>query len=196
MKADTHPDYHFITVTLTNGDTYQTRSTYGKEGDVLNLDIDPLDAPGLDRRQPADAGPRRPRFALQQQVRRLHQEVGRHGGRSRCDKDDHEKRRSRDRRFLFVRNVDNMAPFDSGAWTPGSTGRRTKAKTTMNRRELTLGAARFGARRLGRGPDGAVGARPRPQSPRRPAVYYAAFTAQLARLPDDASSPTSAPSTS
>jgi len=80
MKADTHPDYHFITVTLTDGSTYQTRSTYGKEGDVLNLDID---APGLDRRQPADAGSRRPRFALQQQVRRLHQEVG-----ANCGTDD------------------------------------------------------------------------------------------------------------
>ena len=45
MKADTHPDYHFITVTLTNGDTYQTRSTYGKEGDTLNLDIDPTTHP-------------------------------------------------------------------------------------------------------------------------------------------------------
>ena len=41
MKADTHPDYHFITVVMTDGTTYQTRSTYGKEGDKLALDIDP-----------------------------------------------------------------------------------------------------------------------------------------------------------
>jgi large subunit ribosomal protein L31 len=30
MKQDTHPDYHFITVVMTDGTTYQTRSTYGK----------------------------------------------------------------------------------------------------------------------------------------------------------------------
>ena len=40
MKADTHPDYHFITVEMTDGSTYQTRSTWGKEGDVLKLDVD------------------------------------------------------------------------------------------------------------------------------------------------------------
>ena len=41
MKQDIHPDYHFITVTMTDGSTYPTRSTYGKEGSVLALDIDP-----------------------------------------------------------------------------------------------------------------------------------------------------------
>jgi large subunit ribosomal protein L31 len=45
MKADIHPDYHFITVTLTDGTSYQTRSTYAKEGAVLNLDIDPRTHP-------------------------------------------------------------------------------------------------------------------------------------------------------
>jgi large subunit ribosomal protein L31 len=30
MKSGTHPDYHFITVQLTDGTTFQTRSTYGK----------------------------------------------------------------------------------------------------------------------------------------------------------------------
>jgi len=40
MKADTHPDYHMITVVMTNGTEYETRSTYGKEGDRLVLDID------------------------------------------------------------------------------------------------------------------------------------------------------------
>jgi large subunit ribosomal protein L31 len=29
MKSEGHPDYHFITVVMTNGDTYRTRSTYG-----------------------------------------------------------------------------------------------------------------------------------------------------------------------
>lgn len=40
MKADTHPDYHFIKVVMTDGTEYTTRSTYGKAGDTLNLDID------------------------------------------------------------------------------------------------------------------------------------------------------------
>lgn len=41
MKADIHPDYHEITVKMTNGETFTTFSTYGKKGDVLQLDIDP-----------------------------------------------------------------------------------------------------------------------------------------------------------
>ncbi len=45
MKQDIHPDYHFITVVMTNGDKYQTRSTYQKEGATLNLDIDPSTHP-------------------------------------------------------------------------------------------------------------------------------------------------------
>ncbi len=40
MKADIHPDYHEITVVMTDGTEYKTRSTYGKPGDVLRLDID------------------------------------------------------------------------------------------------------------------------------------------------------------
>ena len=41
MKKDTHPDYHFIEVKMTDGTTFQMRSTWGKEGDTLSLDIDP-----------------------------------------------------------------------------------------------------------------------------------------------------------
>ncbi|WP_423208632.1 50S ribosomal protein L31 [Paracoccus yeei] len=41
MKAETHPDYHFITVKMTDGTTYQVRSTWGKQGDTMTLDIDP-----------------------------------------------------------------------------------------------------------------------------------------------------------
>lgn len=40
MKADIHPDYHEITVVMTDGTEYKTRSTWGKEGDVMRLDID------------------------------------------------------------------------------------------------------------------------------------------------------------
>ena len=41
MKKDIHPDYHEITVVMTDGTTYTTRSTYGKAGDTVKLDIDP-----------------------------------------------------------------------------------------------------------------------------------------------------------
>ena len=41
MKADIHPDYHMITVRMTDGTTYEARSTWGKEGDTLQLEIDP-----------------------------------------------------------------------------------------------------------------------------------------------------------
>ena len=41
MKADIHPDYHFIDVKLTNGEILRMKSTWGKEGDTLSLDIDP-----------------------------------------------------------------------------------------------------------------------------------------------------------
>lgn len=45
MKADIHPDYHSIKVVMTDGTEYSTRSTWGKEGDTMNLDIDPLSHP-------------------------------------------------------------------------------------------------------------------------------------------------------
>jgi len=45
MKANTHPDYHFITVKMTDGTEFQTRTTWGKEGDVMTLEIDPLSHP-------------------------------------------------------------------------------------------------------------------------------------------------------
>ena len=45
MKKDTHPEYHQITVQMTDGSTYTTRSTWGKEGDTLKLDIDPKTHP-------------------------------------------------------------------------------------------------------------------------------------------------------
>jgi large subunit ribosomal protein L31 len=45
VKKEIHPDYHMITVVMTDGTTYQTRSTYGKEGATLHLDIDPKTHP-------------------------------------------------------------------------------------------------------------------------------------------------------
>lgn len=40
MKKDTHPEYHEITVVMTDGSSYKTRSTWGSPGDTLKLDID------------------------------------------------------------------------------------------------------------------------------------------------------------
>ena len=45
MKDKIHPDYHFINVQMTDGTVFRTRSTWGKEGDTLALDIDPTSHP-------------------------------------------------------------------------------------------------------------------------------------------------------
>lgn len=45
MQKDIHPAYHAIIVKRTDGTTFETRSTWGKEGDTMQLDIDPLSHP-------------------------------------------------------------------------------------------------------------------------------------------------------
>ena len=45
MKKDIHPEYHTIKVVMTDGETFETRSTWGKEGDVMTLDVDPKSHP-------------------------------------------------------------------------------------------------------------------------------------------------------
>jgi large subunit ribosomal protein L31 len=45
MKPDIHPDYHDITVVMTDGTEFKTKSTWGKAGDTLRLDIDPKSHP-------------------------------------------------------------------------------------------------------------------------------------------------------
>ena len=45
MKKDTHPDYHMITVKMTDGSSFQTRSTWGEANGTLVLDIDPTTHP-------------------------------------------------------------------------------------------------------------------------------------------------------
>ena len=45
MKKEIHPDYHEITVQMTDGSTYKTRSTWGQSGDTLKLDVDPKTHP-------------------------------------------------------------------------------------------------------------------------------------------------------
>lgn len=45
MKEGIHPEYHEITVIMTDGSHFTTRSTYGKAGDTLRLDVDPKSHP-------------------------------------------------------------------------------------------------------------------------------------------------------
>lgn len=45
MKAETHPEYHEITVQMVDGTSYKTRSTWGNPGDTLRLEIDPTSHP-------------------------------------------------------------------------------------------------------------------------------------------------------
>ena len=49
MKAGIHPDYHDITVVNTDGTEFKTRSTYGKAGDKLRLDVDPKTHPAWNK---------------------------------------------------------------------------------------------------------------------------------------------------
>jgi large subunit ribosomal protein L31 len=45
MKKEIHPNYHLIKVVMTDGTDFEVFSTYGSEGDVLTLDIDPKTHP-------------------------------------------------------------------------------------------------------------------------------------------------------
>ena len=45
MKLEGHPKYHTIKVIMTDGSEFTTRSTWGKEGDTLQLEIDPTAHP-------------------------------------------------------------------------------------------------------------------------------------------------------
>ncbi len=45
MKKNIHPEYHSIKVVMTDGTEFTTKSTYGKEGEVLKLDVDPASHP-------------------------------------------------------------------------------------------------------------------------------------------------------
>jgi len=45
MKKDIHPSYHEVEVVMTDGTKFKTRTTWGKEGDTLTLQIDPKSHP-------------------------------------------------------------------------------------------------------------------------------------------------------
>jgi large subunit ribosomal protein L31 len=64
MKANTHPNYHTIKVVMTDGSEFSTRTTWGKEGDTLRLDIDPKSHPAWTggQQQLLDRGGRLSRF--------------------------------------------------------------------------------------------------------------------------------------
>lgn len=64
MKTNIHPDYHMITVRMTDGTEFQTRSTWGAEGNTLSLDVDPKSHPAWTGggRKLVDSGGRIDRF--------------------------------------------------------------------------------------------------------------------------------------
>jgi large subunit ribosomal protein L31 len=64
MKPNVHPDYHTIKVVMTDGTEFTTRTTWGKEGDTLHLDIDPKSHPAWTggQQQLVDRGGRLSRF--------------------------------------------------------------------------------------------------------------------------------------
>ena len=41
MKKNIHPNYHKIKVEMTDGTQFETRSTWGSEGEILKLEINP-----------------------------------------------------------------------------------------------------------------------------------------------------------
>jgi large subunit ribosomal protein L31 len=45
MKEKIHPKTHKIKVVMTDGAQFETLSTWGKENDVMKLDIDPISHP-------------------------------------------------------------------------------------------------------------------------------------------------------
>ena len=53
MKDGIHPDYHDVNIIMTDGTQFKTRSTMGKAGDTLRLDIDPKSHPAWTGQQRA-----------------------------------------------------------------------------------------------------------------------------------------------
>ena len=45
MKKGIHPDYHEISYVMTDGSVFSTKTTWGKAGDKMNLEIDPKSHP-------------------------------------------------------------------------------------------------------------------------------------------------------
>jgi large subunit ribosomal protein L31 len=63
MKKGIHPDYHEVTVIMTDGTSFTTRTTWGKAGDTMRLDVDPKSHPAWTGvRQLLDSGGQLARF--------------------------------------------------------------------------------------------------------------------------------------
>ena len=45
MKDGIHPEYHEVTIVMTDGSSYKTRTCAGSAGDTIRLDIDPKSHP-------------------------------------------------------------------------------------------------------------------------------------------------------
>lgn len=65
MKDGIHPDYHPIKITMTDGTEYTTRSTWGKAGDTMLLEVDSRSHPAWTggHAQLLDRGGRLTRFS-------------------------------------------------------------------------------------------------------------------------------------
>ncbi len=65
MKDGIHPDYHPIKITMTDGTEYTTRSTWGKAGDTMLLEVDSKSHPAWTggHAQLLDRGGRLTRFS-------------------------------------------------------------------------------------------------------------------------------------
>ncbi len=121
MKADTHPDYHMITVQMTDGTTFQTRSTWGSEGDTLVLDIDPTSHPAWTGGTVAGLLTWAPRDDLA-----LHLNVGRDYVH-RVENTDHSGvalEWSATPQCSFVAERTSVADTCAPTWLPASTARR------------------------------------------------------------------------
>jgi large subunit ribosomal protein L31 len=63
MRKGIHPDYHEVTVVMTDGTSFVTRTTWGKAGDTMRLDVDPKSHPAWTGvRQLLDSGGQLARF--------------------------------------------------------------------------------------------------------------------------------------
>ena len=63
MKKGIHPDYHEITYVMTDGTEVKTKSTWGKAGEKMLLEIDPKSRPAWTGiRRVVDTGGRVGRF--------------------------------------------------------------------------------------------------------------------------------------
>lgn len=44
-NKEIHPDYHTIIIKTTNGEQFETKSCFGKEGSILTVELDPYNHP-------------------------------------------------------------------------------------------------------------------------------------------------------